>query len=63
MNILTWTTLFAVDLLYPCACHNIISADNTEMVKARIACPRANNPIILEAERILFKHEVLSITA
>lgn len=31
-------------------------------VKARIICPGTNSPIIPEAECILFKHEVLSIT-
>jgi len=44
-----------VDLLCPCVRHNSLNTDNVDRVKARIICPGANNPIIPEAERILFK--------
>lgn len=51
-----------VDLLCPCARHhNSIRSDNVDLIKAKIICPGANNPITPEAERTLFDLGVLCL--
>lgn len=50
-----------VDVLSPCARHNSIHSGNVNRVAARIVCPGANNPVMPEAERVLFERGVLSV--
>jgi len=42
-----------VDVLYPSALENVITADNAANVKARVVCELANGPTTPEADRIL----------
>ena len=50
-----------VDVLYPSALENAITADNAERIKAKIVCELANGPTTPEADRILFKNGVFVI--
>ncbi len=42
-----------VDVLYPSALENVITADNANKIKARIVCELANGPTTPEADKIL----------
>ena len=43
-----------VDVLYPGALENVITADNADKIRARMICELANGPTTPEADRILF---------
>ncbi len=43
-----------VDVLYPSALENVITADNADKIRARMICELANGPTTPEADRILF---------
>jgi len=47
-----------IDLLCPCARHHTVNSGNVDVLKARIICAGANNPITSEAERRLFERGV-----
>ena len=42
-----------VDVLYPSALENVITADNADRIRARMICELANGPTTPEADRIL----------
>jgi glutamate dehydrogenase (NAD(P)+) len=50
-----------VDILYPAALENVITADNAPNIKARISCELANGPQTPEADEILHENGVLFI--
>ncbi len=47
-----------VNVLYPSALENVITASNADRIKARISCELANGPTTPEADEILFKNGV-----
>ncbi len=47
-----------VNVLYPSALENVITAENAGRIKARISCELANGPTTPEADEILFKNGV-----
>lgn len=47
-----------VNVLYPSALENVITADNAGNIKAKISCELANGPATPEADEILFKNGV-----
>jgi len=47
-----------VDVLYPSALENVITADNAARVKARVVCELANGPTTPEADKILHDNGV-----
>lgn len=47
-----------VNVLYPSALENVITADNAGNIKAKISCELANGPTTPEADEILFKNGV-----
>ncbi len=47
-----------VDVLYPAALENAVTADNAANIKARIMCELANGPTTPEADKILFENGV-----
>ncbi len=47
-----------VNVLYPSALENVITADNATNIKAKISCELANGPTTPEADEILFKNGV-----
>ncbi len=47
-----------VNVLYPSALENVITADNASRIKARISCELANGPTTPEADAILHKNGV-----
>ncbi|MEW6489967.1 MAG: Glu/Leu/Phe/Val dehydrogenase dimerization domain-containing protein [Thermodesulfobacteriota bacterium] len=48
-------------LLFPCARHHSVHAQNAARVGARIVCPGANNPLTPEAEALLGARGVLCV--
>jgi glutamate dehydrogenase (NAD(P)+) len=48
-----------VDVLFPSALENVITAKNAKNIKARISCELANGPTTPEADEILHKNGVL----
>ena len=47
-----------VDVLYPSALENVITADNADRIKARVSCELANGPTTPEADKILYEKGV-----
>jgi glutamate dehydrogenase (NAD(P)+) len=47
-----------VDVLYPSALENVITAENADRIKARISCELANGPTTPEADKILHENGV-----
>ena len=47
-----------VNVLYPSALENVITAENANNIKAKISCELANGPTTPEADEILFKNGV-----
>ena len=47
-----------VNVLYPSALENVITADNATNIKAKISCELANGPTTPEADEVLFKNGV-----
>ncbi|MHC4547468.1 MAG: Glu/Leu/Phe/Val family dehydrogenase [Planctomycetota bacterium] len=47
-----------VDVLYPSALENVITADNAGKVRARVVCELANGPTTPEADRILHENGI-----
>lgn len=47
-----------VNVLYPSALENVITAANADRIKAKISCELANGPTTPEADEILFKNGV-----
>lgn len=47
-----------VDVLYPAALENVITAKNADKIKAKILCELANGPTTPEADEILYKNGV-----
>ncbi|MHC4339407.1 MAG: Glu/Leu/Phe/Val family dehydrogenase [Planctomycetota bacterium] len=47
-----------VDVLYPSALENVITADNADKIQARVICELANGPTTPEADRILYEKGV-----
>ncbi len=50
-----------VDILFPCAIHNVITEDNAELVKARYVSEGANNPVSDQARSLLFDRDIVVI--
>jgi len=50
-----------VDILFPCARHNSIHRENAKKITARIICPGANNPVALDAQRVLYDNGILNL--
>jgi glutamate dehydrogenase (NAD(P)+) len=50
-----------VDVLFPSALENVLTAQNAGKVKARISCELANGPTTPEADEILYKNGVFVI--
>jgi glutamate dehydrogenase (NAD(P)+) len=50
-----------VDVLFPSALENQITAKNAKNIKARISCELANGPTTPDADEILFKNGVLPL--
>lgn len=50
-----------VDILSPCARHNSITSHNARNIKAWALVSGANNPVTIEAEKILLSREVLCV--
>ncbi len=50
-----------VDILFPCARHHSINADNVSQIKAKLVSPGANIPVSEEAEDLLFERGVLCV--
>lgn len=48
-----------VDALCPCATESTINTRNMELIKAKVICAGANNPVTLAADRYLFSKGVL----
>ena len=48
-----------VDVLYPSALENVITAENADRIKAKMLCELANGPTTPEADRILFDKGIL----
>jgi len=47
--------------LFPCARHESVRADNASAVRARMVCPGANDPVTVDAERLLAERGVLCV--
>lgn len=50
-----------VDVLFPCAIHNVITDDNANLIRAGYISEGANNPISDEARTILFEKDIVVI--
>jgi glutamate dehydrogenase (NAD(P)+) len=47
-----------VDVLYPSALENVLTADNAARVRAKVICELANGPTTPDADKILFENGV-----
>jgi glutamate dehydrogenase (NAD(P)+) len=50
-----------VDLLCPCAHHNRIHSGNANRIAAKVICAGANNPVTLNAEKLLHQRGILCL--